>query len=107
MLFFSIYSFNFFLVLKEIKDVIPYLSAQSLQVCETLNNLSFKNYKIIFVKVVRLSPKLIKKELDECDKLKTIYLYCINILIRRSFYKDNIRKHSNYEIRFYISPFTT
>lgn len=56
----------------------------------------------MFVKVVCLSFKFIKKELDECDKFKIIYLYCINILIRIFFYKDNIRKYLNYEIRFYI-----
>lgn len=57
--FVFIYSFTLLLVLKEIKGVIPYLSAKSSQVCKTQGTTSLFN--ITFVKVVRFGTETKKK----------------------------------------------
>lgn len=73
--FVFIYSFTLLLVLKEIKGVIPYLSAKSSQVCKTQGTTSLFN--ITFVKVV-LKPK---RKLDDDGLFITLYIY----LKRRAF----------------------
>lgn len=57
--FVFIYSFTLLLVLKEIKGVIPCLSAKSSQVCKIQGTTSLFN--ITFVKIVRFGTEINKK----------------------------------------------